>query len=71
MFKVNNNMLCFFLLNTLTLSRRRSISYRNQYNDLLYKSMDWFLYNIGLRRERVKKPFFFKNLIIAELDGPD
>ena len=38
----------------LTLSRRRSISYRNQSIDLLCKSMDWFLYDIGLRRERVK-----------------
>ena len=45
----------------LTLSRRRPISYRNQSIDLLCKSVDWFLYNIGLRRERVKgsiKPSF-------------
>ena len=39
----------------LTLSRRRPISYRNQSIDLLWKSMDWFLYDIGLRREGVKK----------------
>ena len=38
----------------LTLSRQRSISYRNQSIDLQNKSMDWFLYDIGLRRERVK-----------------
>ena len=38
----------------LTLSRRRPISHRNQSIDLLCKSMDWFLYDIGLRRERVK-----------------
>ena len=39
----------------LTFSRRRPISYRNQSIDLLCKSMDWFLYDIGLRHERVKK----------------
>ena len=31
----------------------RSISYRNQSIDLQSKSMDWFLYDIGLGRERV------------------
>ena len=30
------------------------MSYRNQSIDLLRKSMDWFLYDIGLRHERVK-----------------
>ena len=39
---------------TLTLSQRRSISYRNQSIDLQSKSIDWFLYDIGLRHERVK-----------------
>ena len=38
----------------LTLSWRRSISYRNQSIDLGSKSMDWFLYDNGLRHERVK-----------------
>ena len=38
----------------LTLSWRRPISYRNQSIDLLCKSVDWFLYDIGLRHERVK-----------------
>ena len=33
------------------------ISYRNQSIDLLCKSMDWFLYDIGLRHERVKVIF--------------
>ena len=33
----------------LTLSWRRPLSYRNQ-----SKSMDWFLYDNGLRHERVK-----------------
>ena len=37
----------------LTLSWRRPISYRNQSTDLLCKSMDWFLYDIGLHHERV------------------
>ena len=38
----------------LTLSWWRPISYRNQSIDLLSKSVDWFLYDIGLRHERVK-----------------
>ena len=37
----------------LTLSRRRPLSYRSQSIDLLWKSMDWFLYGNGLRHERV------------------
>ena len=39
----------------LTLSWRRPLSYRNQSIDLLCKSVDWFLYDNGLRHERVKK----------------
>ena len=31
----------------------RLLSYRNQSTDLLRKSMDWFLYENGLRHERV------------------
>ena len=42
-----------FCPNFLTLSWRRSLSYRNQSIDLLCKSMDWFLYDNGLRYERV------------------
>ena len=38
----------------LTLSWRRPLPYRNQSIDLLRKSMDWFLYDNDLRRERVK-----------------
>ena len=38
----------------LILSRRTPISYRNQSIGLQSKSMDWFLYDIGLRHERVK-----------------
>ena len=43
----------------LTLSRRKPLSYRNQSIDLLCKSMDWFLYDNGLRLERVKLPPWF------------
>ena len=39
----------------LTLSWRRPISHRNQSINLLCKSMDWFLYDIGLRREKVNR----------------
>ena len=37
----------------LTLSWRRSLSYRHQSIHLLCKSMDWFLYDRDLRHERV------------------
>ena len=39
----------------LTLSWRRSLSYRNQSIDLQSKSVDWFLYDNGLRHERVNR----------------
>ena len=39
---------------SLTLSCRRPLSYRNQSIDLQSKSMDWFLYDNGLRHERVE-----------------
>ena len=42
------------LVSHLSLSWRRSLSYRNQSIDLLCKSMDWFLYNRDLHHERVK-----------------
>ena len=38
----------------LTLSWRRSLSYRNQSIDWLCKSMDWFLYDNDLPHERIK-----------------
>ena len=38
----------------LTLSWRRLLWYRKQSIDLLCKSMDWFLYDHGLRHDRVK-----------------
>ena len=43
----------------LTLSWRRPIPYRNQSTDLRSKSMDWFLYDIGLRHERVNQVIFW------------
>ena len=43
--QMTNAFLCF-----LTLSRRRRLSYRNQ---LLCKSMNWFLYDRDFRHERV------------------
>ena len=39
----------------LTLSWRRPLSCRNKSIYLLCKSMDWFLYDNGLRHERVKQ----------------
>ena len=38
----------------LTLSWRRSLSYRNRSIDLLCKSMDWFAYDRDFRYKRVK-----------------
>ena len=45
----------------LTLSWWRPSSYRNQYIDLLRKLMDWFLYDNGLRHERVNVPAILFN----------
>ena len=59
---------------TLTLSRRRPLSYRNQSIDLGSKSIDWFLYDNGFRLERVKtichikpKQTFLVNLTLLEV----
>ena len=49
----------------LTLSCRRPWSYRNQSIDLQSKSIDWFLYDNGLRYERVND--FNANTILAQL----
>ena len=43
----------------LTLSWQRPLSYRNQSFDLLCKSRDWFLYDNGLRHERVKNEYMY------------
>ena len=52
---------------SLTLSWRRSISYRNQSSDLQSTSMELFLYDIGLHHERVKlfPPIVFGQLFSA------
>ena len=44
----------FFFKFLLTLSWWRPLPYRNQSTDLLRKSMDWLLYDNGVRHERVK-----------------
>ena len=54
----------------LILSWRRLISYRNQSIDLRSKSMDWFLFDIGLRHERVNKGhkyLFFIKVGVADV----
>ena len=52
-----NSLSYIRVCNSLTLSWRRPLSYRNQSIDLLDKSMDWFLYDNGVRHERVKLEF--------------
>ena len=54
-YKENSNKSTIFL----TLSWQRPLSYRNQSIDLLRKSMDWFLYDKGVRQERVKSAEHF------------
>ena len=54
----------------LTLSWRRPLSYRNQYIDLLCKSMDWFLYDRDLRHERVNDCASFLKIILMEHNVP-
>ena len=44
-------------------------SYRNQSIDLIRKSMDWFLYDNGLRREKGKK--VVSALILPDLKNTD
>ena len=56
-------------ISELTLSGRGSLSYRNQSIYLQSKSIDWFLYDSGLRHERVKvlKSTFHISLIVCTL----
>ena len=42
-------------IQALTLLRQRPLSYRNHSIDLLLKSMNYFLYDNGLRLERVNQ----------------
>ena len=55
----NNNFLF-----SLTLSWRRPLSYWNQSIDLQSKSMDWFLYDNGLRHESVKCCLLHKDIVL-------
>ena len=57
----------FRKVHTLTLSRRRPISSRNQSIDLQSKSIDWFLDDIGLRRERLKNHLFSRRGYLVEV----
>ena len=45
----------------LTLSWWRPLSYRNQFTDFQSKSMDWFLYDNGLRHVELKTTSGFKD----------
>ena len=40
--------------NQIITKNKSPLSYRNQSTDLRSKSMDWFIYDNGLRHERVK-----------------
>ena len=53
----------------LTLSWWRPLSYRNQSIDLLCKSMDWFLYDNGLRHERFNTLIHFMPLVLFSTPG--
>ena len=57
---LRNTVFSISVVLPLTLSWRRPIPYRNQFIDLLCKSMDLFLYDNGLRHERVKKRDYCK-----------
>ena len=64
-----------FTLMTLTLSRQRSPSYRNQFIDLNSKSIDWFLYHRGHVHERADRNleryayYSSCHVIVSELPG--
>ena len=66
-------MLCTILIlediqiYNLPLSWRRPLSNRNQSIDLRSKSMDWFLYDNGLRLERVNRYRHSNNILNAFL----
>ena len=65
---------CVYILDflmTLTLSWRGLLSYRNQSIDLQIRSMDWFLYDNGLRHERVKSYDFNakRRIVLKWLNG--
>ena len=47
----------FIILNSFV---TETVIYRNQFNDLRSKSIDWFLYDNGLHHERVKYSLEYK-----------
>ena len=47
---------------SLTHSRWRALSYRNQSIDVLWKSVDWFLYDRDFPYERAKLPLLRKKM---------
>ena len=47
----------------LALSWRKSLSYRKQSIDLLFKSVDWFVQVRDHRHERVKMPYLLVNIL--------
>ena len=50
----------------LTLSRRRSLLYRNQSVDLLCKSLDWFLYDREPCHDRVNwKKYHYRDMGVS------
>ena len=51
----------------LTLSLRKSQSNRKQFIDLLFNSMDWFLYDRDLSHERVKPTSVFESCYLWTL----
>ena len=51
----------WLLLDELTLSWRRFLSYRDQSIDLRGKSMDWFLYDKDLCHEKVNARSYYSN----------
>ena len=54
----------------LTLSWRRSLSYRNQSIDLQSKSMNWFLYDRDLRHERVNTFLWISKIWLSDQFPP-
>ena len=50
--------------NELSLSWRRPLSYRKKSIDLRSKSMNWFLYDIGLRHERVNDDYYDSSFLL-------
>ena len=53
----------YSMLGVLTFSWQKSLLYRNQSNDFLYKSMNWFVYDRELLHESVKQSVFMNGLI--------